>query len=107
MSSNIIHSGTLFGVHGFSVLVEVDLLRKLPGISIVGLPDGAVRESSDRVRSAIQNSGFIFPRKKIIVNLAPAGRRKTGTGFDLAIAIGILVGDKQLNTPVNINEILL
>ena len=83
-------SGTLFGIDGILVHVEVDLLRKLPSITIVGLPDSAVRESADRVRSAFQQSGFDLPRKRIVINLAPAALKKNGAAFDLPIAIGIL-----------------
>ena len=59
-----IHTATVIGVDGHPIRVEVDLLRRLPAVSIVGLPDGAIRESADRIRSAIQNSGFQFPRKE-------------------------------------------
>jgi magnesium chelatase family protein len=83
-------SGSVIGVEGYLVRVEVDLLRRLPGITLVGLPAGAVRESVERVRSAIGSSGFEFPRLRITVNLAPAGVRKSGTGLDLPIAVGIL-----------------
>ena len=92
---SIIQSGTLVGVDGQSVQVEIDLLRRLPCITIVGLPDNAVRESGDRVRSAIQQSGFEFPRKRVIINLAPAGIRKQGPLFDLPIAVGILIAQSN------------
>ncbi len=91
-----VHSGTLIGVEAAPVRVEVDLQRRLPAVTIVGLPGGAVRESADRVRSAFQQSGFDFPRLRVVVNLAPADLRKTGTGFDLPIAVGILVASGQL-----------
>ena len=80
------------------VNVEVHISNGLPAFSIVGLPEAAVRESRDRVRSAIINSGFEFPVKKIIVNLAPADLPKQGGRYDLAIALGILASSKQLNT---------
>ena len=92
---SIIQSGTLVGVDGLPVQVEIDLLRRLPCITIVGLPDNAVRESGDRVRSAIQQSGFEFPRKRVIINLAPAGIRKQGPLFDLPIAVGILIAQQS------------
>ena len=91
-----VHSGTLVGVDGVSVRVEVDLLRRLPAVVIVGLPGGAVRESADRVRSALQAAGFEFPRKRVVVNLAPADLRKAGTAFDLPIAVGILAASEQV-----------
>lgn len=82
---------TPVGLNGAGVVVEVDLERGLPGFEIVGLPDMAVRESRERVRTALKNSGFPFPQNRITVNLAPANLRKDGSGLDLPIAIGILV----------------
>lgn len=79
-----------------AITVETHLANGLPGFTIVGLPEAAVRESRDRVRGAIQNSGFSFPNKKITVNLAPADLPKEGSRFDLAIAMGILVASEQL-----------
>jgi magnesium chelatase family protein len=78
------------GIDALEVVVEVDSSRGLPGVVIVGLPDSAVKESKERVRSALSNSGFQFPLKKIVVNLAPADLRKEGTTYDLPIALGIL-----------------
>jgi magnesium chelatase family protein len=86
----------LAGVSARAVTVEVDVRRGLPALAIVGLPDRAVRESAQRVRAAIANSGFEFPLKRITVNLAPANLRKAGPGFDLAIASAILVASEQL-----------
>lgn len=80
----------LFGIDALPVEVEVDVSAGLPGFSIVGLPDAAVQEARERVRVAISNSGFKFPTKKVIVNLAPANLRKEGAAFDLPIALGIL-----------------
>lgn len=91
-----VSSGTLVGVDAHLVRVEVDLLRRLPSVVIVGLPGGAVRESADRVRSAMQHADFDFPRKRVVVNLAPADLRKAGTGFDLPIAVGILAASEQV-----------
>ena len=82
---------TPVGLNGDGVVVEVDIERGLPAFEIVGLPDMAVRESRERVRTALKNSGFPFPRNRITVNLAPANLRKDGSGLDLPIAIGILV----------------
>lgn len=88
---------TLLGVEAVDVSVEVDVAsRGLPSFSIVGLPDTAVRESRERVRAAITNSGFEFPETRIVVSLAPADLRKAGPGFDLAIAAGVLVSAGQL-----------
>lgn len=81
---------TALGVDGLLIDVEVDVARGLPTFSTVGLPDSAVRENKDRVKAAINNCGYEFPNRKIIVNLAPADVRKEGAGFDLPTAIGIL-----------------
>ncbi len=83
-------SGAVEGVEGLIVEVEVDIAKGLPAFSMVGLPEVAVRESKDRVKAAIKNSGYTFPNRRITVNLAPADLRKAGTGFDLPIAIGLL-----------------
>lgn len=86
------------GYAGQLVSVEVDIRRGIPGLDIVGLPDGAVRESRDRVRIAIHRSGFDFPRDRILVNLSPADLKKEGASYDLPIAFGILFVSKQLNS---------
>jgi len=92
----VVSSHAPIGLEGELVSVEVDIRRGLPGIDIVGLPDGAVRESKERVRVAIRNSGFIFPTERILISLAPAGVRKEGASFDLPIALGILAASCQL-----------
>jgi magnesium chelatase family protein len=81
---------SLFGIEALPVEVEVDVSAGLPGFSIVGLPDAAVQEARERVRVAISNSGYKFPTRKVIVNLAPANLRKEGAAFDLPIALAIL-----------------
>lgn len=86
----------IVGVEALPVDAEVDIHRGLPAFSVVGLPDAAVRESRERVRAAIANSGFEFPLKRITVSLAPSDLRKAGPGFDLAIAVAILVASDQL-----------
>src|SRR5688572_3071252 len=85
-----LRSAAVFGVDAYPVHVEVDVAFGLPHFSMVGLPDATVRESRDRVRSAIRNSGFEFPPHRITVNLAPADVRKAGSSFDLPIALGLL-----------------
>jgi magnesium chelatase family protein len=85
-----LHAAAVFGVEAHPVSVEVDVSSGLPGIVMVGLPDTTVRESRDRVRSAIRNSGFPFPAGRVTVSLAPADVRKVGAAFDLPIALGIL-----------------
>src|SRR5512137_3108000 len=83
-------SGAVLGIDAYVVEVEVDLHFGLANFTIVGLPDGAVRESRERVKAAITNTGFAFPVNRIIVNLAPADIKKEGSAFDLPIAMGIL-----------------
>ncbi len=83
-------SAALQGIQALPVEIEVDLLRRLPAVCIVGLPASAVRESAERVRSAIEASGHDFPRKRVVINLAPADLRKEGTALDLPVALGIL-----------------
>jgi magnesium chelatase family protein len=85
-----VRSAAVFGIDAAPVSVEVDVSFGLPGFTTVGLPDTSVRESRDRIRSAIRNSGFTFPPHRITVNLAPADVRKAGSSFDLPIALGIL-----------------
>jgi magnesium chelatase family protein len=85
-----LRSAAVFGVEAYPVHVEVDVSFGFPRFNMVGLPDATVRESRDRVRSAIKNSGFDFPPHRITVNLAPADVRKAGSSFDLPIALGLL-----------------
>jgi magnesium chelatase family protein len=88
-------SCALVGLEGVLVAVEVDTSRGRPQLNIVGLPDAAVKESSERVRSAIKNSGLSFPLKRITINLAPADIRKAGPVYDLPIAVGVLIATEQ------------
>ena len=85
-----IYSSCVIGIDAYEVTAEVDIGAGLPGFNIVGLPDMAIKESRDRIKAAIKNSGFSFPAKKIIVNLAPADIKKEGASFDLPIALAIL-----------------
>lgn len=101
----IIDSVALLGLDGQKVRVEVDVSNGLPALDIVGLPDAAVREAKDRVRTAIKNSGLDFPIQRITVNLAPADLRKEGPAFDLPIAVGILAATGQIN-PESFNDML-
>lgn len=88
-------SCALLGLEGILVQVEVDASKGLPSLTIVGLPDAAVKESGERVRAAIRNSGLIFPHRRLTVNLAPADIRKAGPAYDLPIAVGILLASEQ------------
>jgi magnesium chelatase family protein len=92
-----IPSAVLRGVDGRPVSVEVHVANGLPGFTVVGLPDAAVRESRDRVRAAFASSGLPWPRRRITVNLAPSGMRKGGAGLDLPIAVGVLVASGVLD----------
>ena len=85
-----VRSASLHGIEAATVFVEVDVTSGLPSFTTVGLPDSTVRESRDRVRAAIKNSGFEFPQERITVNLAPADLRKEGAAFDLPTAVAIL-----------------
>ncbi len=99
MSLARVHSRAQLGIEAPAVTVEAHLANGLPALTLVGLPETAVRESKDRVRSAIQTSGFDFPARRITLNLAPADLPKEGSRFDLAIALGILAASGQLPEP--------
>ena len=99
MSLATVFSRAQLGIDAPPVVVEVHLSHGLPSLSIVGLPEAAVKESKDRVRSAIINSGFQFPSKRITINLAPADLPKEGGRYDLPIAIGILIASQQIIAP--------
>ena len=100
---SIVKSMALNGLNGYLVDVQIDVASGLPHWEIVGLPDASVRESKERERTAIKNSGIEFPSRKITVNLAPANTRKEGSFFDLPIAIGILMATENLND-INIQD---
>ena len=89
MLSKVFGAG-FFGIEGYSVTVECNANDRLPVFNIVGLPDAAIKESKERIRAAITNSGFFFPDAEITVNLAPADKKKEGSSYDLAILISIL-----------------
>lgn len=93
---NKVTTAAVIGLDAYKVSVETDVLNSLPAFSIVGLPDASINEARDRVRSAIKNSGFTFPAKKVVINLAPADLKKEGSNFDLPIAIGLLTEEGVL-----------
>jgi len=97
---------TVVGIQAVEVSVEVDVSFGLPNFTIVGLPDAVVKEAKERVKSAIKNSGFDFPRARITINLAPANLKKAGAGFDLAIAAAILAASEQIDRVTLENRIL-
>jgi magnesium chelatase family protein len=91
-----LRTAVLVGIEAALVRVEVDVGLGLPSFSVVGLPDASIRESRDRVRSAVRNVGLDFPLRRITVNLAPADLRKVGTSLDLPIALGVLAAAGHL-----------
>ena len=95
-----IKSYGLIGLNGYAVTVEIDVSGGMPAYETVGLPDAAVRESKERVRAAIKNSGFTYPIGRITVNLAPADMKKEGSIYDLPIALGIISATGQLKGPM-------
>ena len=92
-----VHSAAVFGIDAYDVIVEVDVALGLPQWVTVGLTANAVKESRERVGSALLNSGFTVPPRRITTNLAPADRRKEGTAFDLPIALGVLIGAGEID----------
>ncbi|HIK55528.1 MAG TPA: YifB family Mg chelatase-like AAA ATPase [Synechococcales cyanobacterium M55_K2018_004] len=90
-------SASLLGIDAVKVGVEVDIAGGLPGIVVVGLPDTAVQESRERVKTALKNAGYAFPMRKVVVNLTPADLRKEGPSFDLPISVGILAASEQVS----------
>lgn len=93
-----VYSFGLLGIEAYPVEIEVDISRGLPVVTLVGLADTAIRESKERVKSAIKNSGFDWPRERITVSLTPSDIKKAGASFDLAIALGVLGASRQLNS---------
>lgn len=101
-----INSYGLQGINGYAVSLEVDINNGLPKMDVVGLGDTAIKESRERVRSAIKNSGFFFTPKAITVNLAPASIKKEGSLYDLGIALGILYATEQICVP-NVGDYII
>ena len=96
---SVLKSYGLNGLNGFAVAVEADVSGGLPAFSLVGLPDSAVRESGDRVRSAVKNLGYKWPDRHITVNLAPADIRKSGPVYDLPLLLAVLASSGQMEEP--------
>lgn len=96
----------VYGVNAITITVEVNVSSGQK-FFMVGLPDSAVKESEQRIESALKTSGYFFPRTKVIVNLAPADIRKTGTAFDLPIAIGILGATEQIKNPERLGDYVI
>jgi magnesium chelatase family protein len=100
-------SMSVIGMESYPVFVEVDISAGLPQFSTVGLPDASVKESRDRIKAAIKNSGYRFPRSHVTVNLAPADIKKEGTGFDLPIAVGILAAEELIKENALTNSLFI
>ena len=96
-----VNTGAVLGLEGVKVIVEADFSNGLPSFDVVGLPDATVKEAKERVRAAVRNSGFEFPAKRSVINLAPADLKKEGTQFDLPIAISVLAGTGQLRAELS------
>ena len=101
----ITKSIALQGLEGYLVSIQIDIANGLPDFQIVGLPDTSVKESKERVKTAIKNSNIEFLSRKVIVNLSPANTKKEGSMFDLPIAIGILIANGNIRS-YNLNKIL-
>ncbi|MSP64673.1 MAG: magnesium chelatase, partial [Bacteroidetes bacterium] len=95
---SIIKSAATFGVNAYLIQIETNIENTIPNFFLVGLPDNAVKESRERVATAIKNSGFVYPNKRITINLAPADIKKEGSAYDLPIALGLLAASGQINS---------
>ena len=104
---SIVKSMSLHGLEGYLIEVQVDVSGGLPCWEVVGLPDVSVKESKERVRTAIKNSGIELKSRRIVINLAPADTKKEGSIFDLPIAIGILIANKEIKNPKIENTIFI
>jgi magnesium chelatase family protein len=102
-----LYSATFFGIDAIIVDVEIFITTGIPGVMIVGLPDASTKESKDRVKAAIKNSGFEYPARKITINLAPADIRKSGPIFDLSLALGILISARLLIPTLNLEDYIV
>jgi magnesium chelatase family protein len=101
------YGSAVYGVEAITITIEVNVMEGNVLYFMVGLPDNAVKESIQRIESAIKTLGYPMPRTKLVINLAPAGIKKTGSAFDLAIAIGILAANKQLSNPDKLREYVI
>jgi len=102
-----LRSMAVLGIDAFEVTIEADICEMLPSFTIVGLPDGAVRESRERVLSAVKNCGFEFPSRKVTINMAPADVKKEGSAFDLPIAVGLLMASSQISPIENTDDYII
>lgn len=102
-----VNSMALQGLEGYLVNVQVDVSAGIPSWEIIGLPDASIREAKERVKIAIKHTGFELLSRKITVNLAPAGTRKGGSAFELAMAVGVLIAGEHITSKLKENTILL
>ncbi len=100
------YGSAVYGVDAITITVEVNVMKG-KNYFIVGLPDNAIKESLQRVESALKTNGYLMPRIKLLVNLAPANIRKSGSAFDLPIAIGILAASGQIKNPARLKQLLI
>ena len=99
--ATVVRSFAIQGIDGYPVDIEIKMLEGQPSISIIGLGDQAVKEAAERIQAAIDESGYVFPKKRVIISLAPSDKKKSGSHFDLAMAVGVLcqngdIGVKKL-----------
>ena len=99
--ATVVRSFAIQGIDGYPVDIEIKMLEGQPSISIIGLGDQAVKEAAERIQAAIDESGYVFPKKRVIISLAPGDKKKSGSHFDLAMAVGVLcqngdIGVKKL-----------
>src|SRR5690349_14562284 len=100
------YGSAVYGVEAITITVEVNVMNGI-NYYLVGLPDNAVKESLQRIESAIKTNGYAMPRTKLVINLAPADIKKSGSAFDLAIALGTLAADEQLINPAKLKDYIL
>ena len=110
--ATVVRSFAIQGIDGYPVDIEVKMLEGQPVISIIGLGDQAVKEAAERIQAAIDESGYVFPKKRVIISLAPSDKKKSGSHFDLAMAVGVLcqngdIGVKNLKEYGFIGELSL
>lgn len=96
--ATVVKSFAIQGIEGYNVDIETKILDGQPMISVIGMGDTAVKESADRIQSAIDESGYVFPKKHVIISLAPGDMKKKGSQYDLAMAIGVLQEDDNIAT---------
>ena len=100
-----VYTAALSGIDGFEVAVECNIRRGLESFDIIGLPDTSVKEAKERVKSAIENSGYVLEDSAVVINMAPADKKKEGSSFDLSIAVSLLINLGRINGSVDFTKI--